>query len=118
MYLWLWLLVLFLVSPMVLSAQIEFESISPNTLDDTNLEYIDLRNIGCSDISLAGYSVSDVSPKTYTFPLGAPLLPPHTSYRLTRPISKLALNNENETLFLSNSSGILIDTFAYSSSEK
>lgn len=102
--------------PVSLWASIYLWQVLPNTTDDVRLESVTLRNTGCSPISLDGYSVEDISGKKYIF--DARVIESHTGYTLTRPISKIILNNMNETLFLRDASGMLIDTWHYATSEK
>ena len=96
---------------------VEFVTILPNTLDDTNLEYIELRNTGCHDVDISGYILSDASTKEYRFDTGIIILS-HETYHIGRPTSKIILNNTDETLYLRQSSGTLVDQFSYRTSTK
>lgn len=44
---------------------IVLDSLLPNTSDDANLEFIEMANIDCFELGIAGYSLRDASGKTY-----------------------------------------------------
>lgn len=55
--------------------------------------------------------------KTYTLPRST-MIDSRVSYRIGRPISKIELNNTNESLTLSDASGNIVHTFSYPTSVK
>lgn len=73
-------------------------SAMPNTLDDANLEYVDIENVSCSPFFLSGTVLRDASGKQFIF--GDESLGSGSIRRMYRPESKITLNNENETLEL------------------
>jgi Lamin Tail Domain len=80
---------------------VEFWKIFPNTFDDANLEYVEFRNTGCEEVDISGYIFADLSGKSYTIPAGTRIAA-HETFQLSRIISKIILNNEDEVLFLKN----------------
>lgn len=106
-----------IVFPTLLLGQIEFSQIFPNTIDDAKLEYIELRNIGCEDINISGYILSDKIGTEYIFPSSSTIVS-HGVFRVDRPISKIALNNTDETVYLKHPDGDIEDQFSYSTSTK
>lgn len=103
--------------PAWLFARLEFFTIFPNTIDDANLEYIEIRNTGCESVSLSGMILEDASKKQFIFSSGT-VIESHNTMRVSRPTSKMILNNTDETLFLKNPDGSLIDQFSYTTSAK
>ncbi len=99
------------------SASIEISGVFPNTVDDTNLEWLELHNTECERVDITQYSISDLSGKKYTFPSGTSI-DSHATFRLERPISKIVLNNDVETLFLYDTSSTLIESFSYKDTTK
>lgn len=81
--------------------------------DETTGEFIELYNPGDGPIDLAGYRLHDAS-KTgkYTFPPDS-LIPALGYFVLERSVSKLSLNNTDETLSLFDRSGLLVDSMTY-----
>ena len=89
----------------------------PNTENDTLLEYITLKNNSCVPEDISLYSLTDVSGKEFLIPSGT-IIPSFSEQKFFRPETKITLNNENESLFLRNTSGTLLDTFSYVTSIK
>lgn len=106
-----------LFSPIVLWGKVEIYEIFPNTIDDTNLEYIELRNTGCSDADISGYILEDASKKQYIFPASS-IISPKNTLRINRPTSKIILNNTDEILYLKQPNGTIEDQFSYVTSTK
>lgn len=102
---------------MVLWGKVEIYEIFPNTIDDTNLEYIELRNTGCSDIDISGYILEDMSTKQYIFPTSS-IISPKNTIRIDRSNSKIILNNVDEILYLKQPDGTIEDQLSYSTSTK
>ncbi len=103
--------------PLFVFADIRIVSIFPNTVDDANLEYIDIRNTGCSSIDIGSYILEDASGKQYIFP-SPTIIESKANFRISRVDSKIILNNTDETLFIKNGSGTLLDTYTYANSTK
>lgn len=100
-------------------AGIDLISLLPNPIwDDTLGEYIEIRNTGCEMIDIAWYGLSDASNKIYIFPDSSIILS-HESRELPYSLTKIALNNSgNESITLTNSSGIIVDAYEYSGIQK
>lgn len=87
------------------------ESFLPNPIGkDVQGEYIVLRNNEPATINLSGWQIKDAKGKVFhlrgELPAGEALLLP---YNLT----KISLNNNGETVYLYNVSGLLIDELSY-----
>lgn len=89
----------------------------PNTENDTLLESITLKNNSCVPEDISLYSLTDASGKVFIIPSGT-ILSSFSEQKFFRPETKITLNNENESLFLRNTSGTLLDTFSYVTSIK
>ena len=100
----------------LLFAQGGMKEVLPNTSDDANQEYVDIMNTGCTPLSLSGYTLEDASMKRFT--LSDITLWPGETTRLDRPMTKIILNNEDETLRLYDSIGTIIDSWSWKSSIK
>ena len=98
------------------AAEVHIIQVLPNTEEDARLEEIILQNIGCEAIDLSGYVIADIQPKSYT--LSWYILEHGKTLTLSRIVTKMILNNTDETLYLYDPAGIQIDTFSYISSEK
>lgn len=109
--------IILLFFPMVLWGKVEIYEIFPNTIDDTNLEYIELRNTGCSDIDISGYILEDMSTKQYIFPTSS-IISPKNTIRIDRSNSKIILNNVDEILYLKQPDGTIEDQLSYATSTK
>ncbi len=96
------------------SSDIVINELLPNPVgSDTNAEWIELANIGDSDIQLRDWSVSDDA-KTYTIKdtiLGAGEL-----LLLQSSATKISLNNSGETITLTDPFGSTIDSVQYTAS--
>ena len=109
--------IILLFSPIILWGKVEIYEIFPNTIDDTNLEYIELRNTGCNDIDIGWYILEDASAKQYIFP-ALSIISPKNTLRVDRPNSKIILNNVDEVLYLKQPNGTIEDQFFYTTSTK
>jgi len=89
----------------------------PNTENDTLLESITLKNNSCVPEDISLYSLTDASGKVFIIPSGT-ILSSFSEQKFFRPETKITLNNENESLFLRNTSGTLLDSFSYVTSLK
>ena len=81
-------------------------------------EFIELYNESKDATALDGFMLRDAS-KTglYTFPIGSSIAGKNY-FVITRSVSKLSLNNSNETLSLFDDSGVLIDSVQYEKSKE
>lgn len=98
------------------SAAVYIQSVLPNTVDDANLEYVELRNTGCEEVDIDGWKITDASPKSYILPTTR--IPAKSNITLPRTISKIILNNTDESLAITSSSGTMIDSWGYATSVK
>lgn len=110
---------LIFVFPLHTFATVSLSSLLPNPLwDDTLGEYIELRNTGCASVDISGYSLSDLSGKTYILPLGTNI-DSHTNKIFPYSETKIALNNSgNESVYLKDRNGTLIDSYSYSGTQR
>ena len=106
------LLLMFLL-PHELFADVGFFSVLPNPAGDDALgEYIEIRNGGCSEIDIGGYTIRDLQ-RSYTIPSGT-IISSQSNLRITYDISRIQLNNTwNEALTLSDTGGTVIHTLNY-----
>jgi len=98
------------------SANFIISEVFPNTIDDKNLEYIEVTNIWGEVSSLSWFSLSDASEKEYIIPELS--IAPGESHRFIRSETKLILNNINEMILLFDTNGEVLDTISYTDSEK
>jgi Lamin Tail Domain len=101
----------------LISAQVQIVAILPNTVDDKNLEYVEVRNTGCETMDLSNYTLEDALPKVYTIPSGT-ILASHTNYQFIRPVTKIELNNTNETVLLRDTAMNIVSEYSYATSTK
>jgi hypothetical protein len=73
-------------------------SVFPNTVDDTNLEYIEVQNASCAPIQIAQYTLRDAAGSIFTLP--SETLATGAIRRFMRSETHIALNNTDETLEL------------------
>ncbi len=97
-------------------ASILIYEVFPNTVDDKNLEYIQLYNPGSENISLDWYYLQDKSWKIYNFWTWE-ILNLKEKKKYYRTQTKIILNNTDEEIYLYNSWS-LVDNFSYNISEK
>ena len=98
-------------------AELFFSELMPNTIDDTNLEYINIYNSWSSVINLEWYYIKDKSWKQFDFGYWEYLWAFETR-KITRVESKIILNNSSEEIFLYNNYWTLLNNFSYSLSIK
>ena len=103
-------------STTVFAGGVVLYSVLPNTIDDTNLEYIEIMNSSCIPINLAGYSLKDAAGTTYT--LANESLAPGAIKRYGRPETRITLNNTDEIVYLLDPTGAIVDTERYATSVK
>ena len=97
---------------------LRFSEIYPNTTgNDEEEEYIEIENFGNAPIDLNGWSVSDATEKTWTAD-GSLVLQAQGVVALARPLTKITLNNSNETLKLMHPNRQVVDLIAYGASTK
>jgi len=98
-------------------ANIFFSEIFPNTVDDKNLEYVELYNSLDTEESLSWFILSDKSWKEYIFS-NSEVLQPWEKKKYLRTLTKIILNNSDEELYLKDNLWNIIDNYNYSSSIK
>ena len=95
-----------------------FKEVLPNPAGrDTEGEWITIINIGDDNASLSGWRVSDKSGKQFSFnALRAKSreLEPGGEITLTYSATRISLNNDGDTLQLTDANGNAIDTLTYS----
>ncbi|MDP3953280.1 MAG: lamin tail domain-containing protein [bacterium] len=85
----------------------------PNpTGSDEKGEWIRLINDGDESASSKGLSLADESGKTFSLSAVEPIAPGET-VELGRPLTKITLNNDGDTVFLRASNGEVIDELTY-----
>ncbi len=99
------------------SAWLFISEVFPNTVDDKNLEYIQIINTWEDILDISLYALEDKSWKRYVFPDNE-LLKSGEKKKYLRPDTKLVLNNSNEELFIYDNQDQLIGEFSYKSSLK
>ena len=111
------ILIIYLILFSQVSAEIFISEVMPNTIDDVNLEYIELTNSWTLEESLSWYIIKDKSEKEFVF-WSWYFLNFWESKKYFRPETKILLNNSDEEIFLYDSSWSLIDSFIYEDSVK
>ena len=104
--------------PTPVKVSVRFNEILANPVgDETAGEFIELYN-NDTTADISGFVIHDASKTgSYTFPANTTLAS-HAYYVLERAVSKLSLNNTNETLTLSDAAGTIIDTVQYQTSKE
>ena len=98
-------------------ADLLFSEIFPNTVDDTNMEYIELYNSWNQVESLEWFILKDKSWKEFVFWADDNIA--WWEYkRFIRNYIKIILNNSDEELYLNDVNWSLIDSFSYSTTVK
>ncbi|MBU1683424.1 lamin tail domain-containing protein [Patescibacteria group bacterium] len=89
-----------------------FESVLPNPDGkDDGLEVVVLKNLSDEVLDLTGWSLADgQNHKTF---LESLFLPPRSTHQLSQDVFKFSLNNGEETLFLYDPAGNLIDKISW-----
>lgn len=73
----------------------------PNPIgDDTDGEWIELKNESNDEVSLSGFALSDASGASHTFTTQSGQIPPYGFLLLPRAQTKIVLNNDGDTLSL------------------
>ena len=88
----------------------------PNTIDDSQLEYVTIKNLKTTPLSLSGFVLQDAQGKIYTFT--GVILEAHERKQFFRPQTRITLNNTDETLTLFSATGAKIDEIYYTTSTK
>ena len=84
----------------------------PNPLgNDTEGEWIELRHEGDAPVKLAGWKLEDAAGKAFVF--GDVALAPGEYLVLTSKATRIALNNNGESMVLRDASGAIIDRAGY-----
>jgi len=108
-------LIIFLFSNTALSNFI-IKEIFPNTINDSELEYIVIENTSNKEMNLKWYSISDKSWKKYVFKEFN--FTWNSNKKYYRSETKILLNNSKEELYLKNIEWNVVDSFIYDSTEK
>lgn len=97
--------------------RVRFNEILPDPeSNETADEFIELWNDSPTRADISGFIIHDDSKTgSYTFPEGT-FISEQSYFVLKRAISKIALNNTEETLSLFDSTGLLVDTVYYKKS--
>ena len=95
------------------TSPVRIHEVLANPKGDESAEFIELYNPSDALVDISGYRLHDAS-KTgeYTFPPDSSL-PARGYFVLERAVSKLSLNNTNETLSLFDATGAPIDSMTY-----
>ncbi|HBL39071.1 TPA: hypothetical protein DDZ10_00115 [Candidatus Uhrbacteria bacterium] len=103
----------------VMSLQtLRFSEVYPNTVgNDEEEEYIEIENFGDKTINLLGWSIRDATEKTWTAD-GSFELSPGKAVALPRALTKITLNNSDETLKLMHPNGQVMDVISYGTAAK
>ncbi len=109
--------IIYLILFTKVSAGIFISEVMSNTLDDANLEYIELTNSWTLEQSLSWYIIKDKSEKEFIF-WSWYFLNIWESKKYFRPETKILLNNSDEEIFLYDNSWELVDSFSYENSVK
>ncbi len=104
--------------PTVSSATtLRLSELYPNTNNDLTDEFIEVQNIGDEPVSLKGWTFQDASGKQFIVSEDV-IIEPGAYSVVDRAQSKIALNNDTETVRLSSPNGSVIDEVAYDASTK
>jgi PKD repeat protein len=105
--------------PVPSTVTVRFNELLPNPSSDEGAgEFIELYNPETTIADMSGCSLRDASKTgSYTFPQDT-LIPGHSYFVLTRSVSKLSLNNTDETLTLFDSAGNIIDSMSYETAKE
>jgi len=83
----------------------------PNPVgSDKDGEYIKIFNDSDKAVNLAGWKISDAAKKTFSL---SGTLNPKEELVLPYTQTKISLNNSDETIFLTDSKGVLVDKLGY-----
>jgi len=96
---------------------IYISEIMPNTIDDVNLEYIELTNSWNNIEYLNSYILKDKSQKEFIF-WTWDFIESNQKIKFYRPQTKILLNNTKEELYLFNDLWKIIDKLIYEKSVK
>ncbi len=115
----IWIFFVLLLLPLATFAWVEFFALLPNPFGPDELwEYIEIRNTGCVSIDIWWYHLYDAANKTYIIPAGTNIWS-HTNITFPYRETKISLNNStNESITLTNPTGMVIDTESYSGTQR
>src|SRR3989344_4357061 len=89
----------------------------PNPIGkDTEGEYIKILNDSATDVNLNGWSIKDVSGKSFTF--NSQLIKAKQELAINYKTTGINLNNTGETIYLLDNRGQLIDQLSFSGASK
>lgn len=86
---------------------------NPEGPDETD-EWIEIYNSNNFDVNLSGWNIKDENGKINSFVIKNNILPAYGFIILTRPITKIMLNNDTDTLYLYNPIGEILNSISYS----
>ena len=96
---------------------LQLSELYPNTTgSDQEEEFISIQNTGDKLVELKGWTVHDASEKTYT--LSEQKLQPNETLVLHRTDTKIALNNQGDTVSLTSPNDHLIDQITYEKTQE
>lgn len=99
-------------------ATLRLSELYPNTSGkDETEEFIELENVGDAAVDLAGWQLSDASGKTFAAKTGTSVAP-HAFLALSRDVTKLTLNNDDDSVTLTAPDGTVVDTRSYAKAKK
>ena len=98
-------------------AWIFISELYPNTIDDTNMEYIELTNSWNLEEYLSWFLLQDKSWKNYIF-WSSSILTWNESIKFYRTRTKIILNNSDEEVYLYDNLWNLVDSFIYNETVK
>jgi hypothetical protein len=99
------------------SEQVRINELVPNPEGSDDSEWIELYNYGIEDLDLLGWSIEDAAEKNYL--INESLIVSSDGYVvLRREQTGISLNNSNETVFLKDPDGQVIDEFNYEKSKE
>ena len=99
------------------SEQIRINELLPNPEGSDDAEWIELFNYGIEPLDLRGWSLEDASGTNYL--INESLVVSQSGYVvLQRETTALSLNNSNETVYLKDPDGQVIDEFDYEKSKE
>jgi DNA/RNA endonuclease YhcR with UshA esterase domain len=104
------------ISASVNKGTVHLNELFPNPVGSDEGEFIELLVVG-GDVDVSGWKLADESGTTFTFPNGS-LFPDGSFIVVERKNSKIALNNDGDTVTLKSADGSVVDVVTYSEAEE
>ena len=99
----------------IVDGQVIISEFLPNPVgEELNGEWIELFGVGTEPINLNGWVLDDIEGGSKPFQIEGATIYPGEYVVFSRSVTGIALNNDNDTVRLINSSGVLIDSVDYS----